>query len=377
MVMIYEKLLAIEGYKNGLDSNENVVRSVKAYTDDIMTEELFKDEVMSQVKVSNTEIDGAIPLEKIQVSLHWLYTADKNEIFSLWNLLNSGASFDSLFSLQFNNDVSKSDRTLNSSYFQLQQKNPQLAAIVNNLIPGDYSKPIHVDDGWYIVLLENILTNVVMTETEMTKARQELERSIFKQKLDIASDNYVQELMNAQNPVIDQTAFSRVVYYLNNEFLYPDIYETDLLQKLLPKTSNDTNPDITKNSDQILIRSKLYHIRLQDFVDWFRPRMAYLKYSSDSAENFILSVQQIIWRMVRDYLLVQRALKLSLDDRKGVKIQAAWWQDKIVYNAMKSEIAKSITFTENDLRIYYNAHTDNYLDTNDNVIDFDRANNEC
>ena len=308
-VMIYEKLLAIEGYKSGLDQNENVVRSCKAYLEDIMTEELFKEEVMSQAEVSDTEIESAIPLEKMQVSLRWLYSVDKQDIFNLWNLMNRGVSFDSLYSLQFNNKISENDRSLNSSFFRLQLKNPQLAIIVNKLIPGEYSKPIHVDDGWYIVLIDNIWTNVLATETEMNKVRHELERSIYKQKLDKVSDKYVQELMNAENPVIDQQVFSRIVYYLNQNILYPRSYHPDLLRKLLPENSEDTDPDINKYQDQILVRSKSFQIRLQDFSDWYRPRMAYLKFSPDSAENFILSVQQTIWRMVRGLLAGSKSEK--------------------------------------------------------------------
>jgi hypothetical protein len=372
-LMIYEKLLAIEGYNAGLDRKDNVIRSCTAYSDDIMTEELFKEEVMNQVKVSNTEIEKAVPLENIKVSLRWLYSEDKNDIFKLRELLNSGSSFDSLYSLQLNNEVTESDRSLNSSFFRLQMKNPQLASVVDKLTPGEYSKPIHVDDGWYIVGIENIWTNVLTTEMEINKVRHELERSIFKQKLDIASDIYIQDLMNAQNPEIDQNVFSRVVYYLNKEFLYPKSYQPDILQKLLPQASNDTNLDINNYTDQILVRSKSYQIQLQDFIDWYRPRMAYLKFSSKSAENFILSVQQTVWRMIRDYFLVQKAKSLELHKSKGVKIQTEWWQDKIVYNAMKSEIAMSIVFNDDDLLDYYHSNLKNYLDSDNKPIAFDKA----
>jgi len=372
-VMIYEKLLAIEGYKAGLDQKENVIRSCKAYSEDIMTEELFKEEVMSQVEVSNSEIEKVIPLEKIQVSLRWLYSKEKKEISRLWYLLNDGASFDSLYTLQIDNEVSENDRSLNSSYFRLQLKNPQLANIVDELNPGEYSRPISVDDGWYLVQIENIWTNVLMTEMEINKIRHELERSIFKQKLDKASDIYIQELMNKQNPVIDQAVFSRVIYYLNKDILYPKSYPSDLLQNLLPKNNGGTNPDINIYKKRILVRSNLHQIRIQDFVDWYRPRRAYLKYSSDSAENFILSVQQTIWRMVRDFLLVQKARSLNLDDRKSVKIQSKWWQDKIVYNAMKAKYASSVSYNENDLLDYYHSNSKNYLDADKNPLAYNKV----
>ena len=49
-------------------------------------------------------------------------------------------------------------------------------------------------------------------------------------------------------------------------------------------------------------------ILLDDFIDWYRPRMAYLKFIFKlPLQTFILTVNRMVWRMVRDYLLVQKA----------------------------------------------------------------------
>jgi len=375
-VMIYEKLLALSGYNKGLHLKSPVIRSTKAYEEDIMTEELFKKEVMSNVAVSEKEIEHGLQLEQLHLSLRWLYADDKNKIMMIWNELTESATFDSLFFLQLNDSVSKDDRSLESTFFRLQQKNPALASIVDTLVAGNYSIPIKAPDGWYIVKLDNIETNPILTETELNKTKHELQRSIFKQKLDILSDQYVQNLMNANQPEIDKYTFVKVVHYINQVALRPNSFYQDTLNTLLKSEQIEFAADnYAYYESEILVRAKSCKIIFGDFIDWYRPRMTYLKLNSSSAQVFILNVQQILWRMVRDYLLVQKAKALGIDEWNTVVTQKKWWQDKIVYNAVKADIASSIHFDDDDLRKFYKNNMDNYLDQNGKVMPYDKCRN--
>jgi hypothetical protein len=341
-----------------------------------MTEELFKKEVMSKVAVSEEEIEHGLQLEQLHLSLRWLYTEDKNKIMMHWNALMRGVTFDSLFFLQFNDSVSIDDRSLESTFFRLQQKNPSLAAIVDSLVAGNYSIPIKAPDGWYIVKMDNIETNIILTETELNKIKHELQRSIFKQKLDILSDQYVQNLMNAHQPEIDKDTFKKVVHYINQVALHPDSFYKDTLNHFLKGKQIESDADnYSSYENEILVRGESCEIIFGDFIAWYRPRMAYLKFNSSSAQEFILNVQQILWRMVRDYLLVQKAKALGIDEWDTVVTQKKWWQDKIVYNAVKADIASSIHFEEDDLREFYKKNIDNYQDKNGKVMPYDKCRN--
>jgi hypothetical protein len=375
-VMIYEKLLALSGYKKGLHLEDHVIRSTKAYEEDIMTEELFKKEVMSEVSVSEQEIEHGLQLEQLHLSLKWLYAEDKNKIIMQWNALTQGVTFDSLFFLQFNDSIVIDDRSLKSTFFRLQKKNPSLAAIVDTLVAGNYSIPIKAPDGWYIVKLDNIQTNPILTETELNKIKHELQRSIFKQKLDILSDQYIQNMMNVHQPEIDKDTFVKVVHYINQVALHPNLFYKDTINNILKRNPVDFDAEnYTVYKNEILVRGKSCEIIFGEFIAWYKPRMAYLKFNSSSAQEFILNVQQVLWRMVRDYLLVQKAKALGIDEWETVVTQKKWWQDKIVYNAVKADIASSINFEEDDLRKFYKKNMDNFLDKNGEVMPYDKCRN--
>ena len=157
-----------------------------------------------------------------------------------------------------------------------------------------------------------------MTQSEEYKLKQELERFLFKKKLDTESDTYVQNLMDSEDPVIDKDSFSRIVFYLNTTAATHTPYDqADLSNKL----RSDAAPvalksGLVEESALILVNGKSVRITIGEFKAWYTPRAAYLKFPSDNPENFILTSQKIVWRMVRDYLLILEA------QRNGYAAQA-------------------------------------------------------
>ena len=376
-VMIYEKLLALEGYRQGLDQNESVRLNCKAYAEDLMTEELFKEKIMSRINVSANEIDQAIPLEKQHISLRWLYCNDKEQIDRRWQKLNKGVSFDSLFAEQLGGTIAMSDRSLSTTRYDLSLKNPLLAAVVKNLPSGAFSAPIEVSDGWYIVKTENIWTDLITTESEENKLRYELQRSIFKQKLDRASDIYVKNLMDEENPQIEKVTFAEVALYINMRLADSLKYDQNLIAAKLGRADHE-RIEATPSSDlggHILVLGNSCRISFNDFIDWYRPRTAYIKFNSHSVEKFILAVQQTVWRMVRDFLLIEQARQIGLDKREAVIEQVKWWEEKFVFNAVKMQTAASIKFKENDLQTYYNENRSDYRDQSGQILSFEKARN--
>ena len=158
-VMIYEKLLALEGYANGLDSTPEVKRSLKEVMGDLITEELYKDRVMNKVSVSGREVKAAIIMDEQHLSLKWLYSESEERSAELKNRLNAGASFDSLFTQQINNGISREDRSLQTTLFKLKKKNPKLYGMIDTLMPGFVSNPLKGPDGWYIIKITDYRVN--------------------------------------------------------------------------------------------------------------------------------------------------------------------------------------------------------------------------
>jgi len=182
--------------------------------------------------------------------------------------------------------------------------------------------------------------------------------------------------MNEHLPEIDKDTFAKVVHYINQVALYPDSFYQDTINNFLKQKPITFDADnYAHYENEILVRGESCEIKFGDFIAWYRPRMAYIKFNSSSAHAFILSVQQNLWRMVRDYLLVQKAKSQGIDEWDTVVTQKKWWQDKIVYNAVKADIASSIHIEEGDLQEFYKKNIDNYRDKNGEIMPFDKSKN--
>ena len=125
------------------------------------------------------------------------------------------------------------DRQLTSSLYNIYIKNPVFAQIIDTLKPGVTSNPIHTDDGWYIIKIDNIWKRLITNETEYEKLKSESINAITKSKLDILSDQYVKSLFVDENPIIKRDVFNVLRSYLGKFVLTPEKYsEWELDNKL-------------------------------------------------------------------------------------------------------------------------------------------------
>lgn len=120
--MIYEKLLALDAYNQKLIEKDHAKEMFIDIESDLASEELFKDEILSKVKVTEEEIDTVVNQKQIELELKWLYSINKNEIDEYSKLLNEGVTFDSLFHLKINDSIALDQRQMTISLFDLKKE---------------------------------------------------------------------------------------------------------------------------------------------------------------------------------------------------------------------------------------------------------------
>ena len=120
--MINEKLLALDGYSRSIDKKENVESLLSDYENDLATEEMFKDDILSNVKISEGEIDTIVTQKQLELDIRWLYASSEEKLNNYTNALSYGASFDSLYQLQFEDSIYHDDRSLQTNRFNLGKK---------------------------------------------------------------------------------------------------------------------------------------------------------------------------------------------------------------------------------------------------------------
>lgn len=341
--MINEKLLALKGYEEGLDRNTQARELHHSILSDLATEELFKDDILNTIEVTQADVDTVVNMKKIQLDISWLFSVSAKGIEEYWELLREGASFDSLLQDQLSDSVFPDMRTMQTNRYQLGKKNPLLAGIIDTLKVATYSLPIHTEDGWYIVKLDNVWQNMIASESETQKLIYEAREAVTKQKMDEASDKYVNNLLISVNPVIKIDVFKILRAYLA-QYVLPDekFREWKIKEKMDETLSKYNNLPGEEYNNLPLVQYLAGNSTLSEFLVWFRSRSQYIKFNQTDLASFSQSLEQLIWRMLRDKLLYEKAEERGYTKLESVRRQSDWWRDKICFSTKLNELQNSL-----------------------------------
>jgi hypothetical protein len=347
--MINEKLLALDGYSRGVDKNDDVKSILKAFENDIATEEMFKVDILSKIEISDEEIDTVITQKQLELDIRWLYAETGGELNKFTDALASGISFDSLYLLQFKDSIYLDDRSMKINRFQLGKINPELAVLIDTLPVGQVSEPIKAVDGWYIFVLDNIIQNVILTESELMRLQQESMNFLKKKKMDKISDKYVNRLLLAKDPVIKRQSFNVLRSYIGTYTLEQDSYDDWKLSEKLDASINELQVTKDDVGQSVLVVMNEGNVTLEEFLNWYRNRSQYIKLDKNDLRSFSKSLENLIWRMLRDKLLSEKAYERNFHQTMSFKKQTKWWKDKIVYSAVKKNIVESVDLEKEEI----------------------------
>ncbi len=371
--MAYEKLLALDARDRGLASWPDLQRQVEAIEADLATEELYMEDVLPKVNVGDAQVALGVEQDRVHLTVRWIFSASAERIDEQVRLMKEGATFDSVYALQLQGGVKPEDRALETTQFKLRMNNPLFASVIDTMRPGAVSLPIHGPDGWYLVKVADVKRNPIITESEEATMREDVKRSLKQHLADSLSDDYVQRVIVAQHPVIVRESFNAIQAYLGTKFLSKEKFdEWGLAGRQGAKELKDVSR-LETIASRVLVRMKKNHLKVQEFLDWYRMREPYIKLSPMSQQGFFRSVEEIVWRMVRDRLLMDRAFERRLQDRTSVRRQKEWWKEKFLYLANKNRIADSIKDSLPLLRKYYEANIRNFCDTTGTVRPFEEV----
>jgi hypothetical protein len=369
--MVYEKLLALEAQSIGLDRWPDVQRQVSEIEADLATEELYKDDVLARVHVSDRLIASGVASERMQLTLQWIFTPTPGEMDDYLRALRAGVPFDTLFSRQLQKGSNADDRSMSTTRFKLRMRNSFLADIVESMPAGKISLPVHGPDGWYVVKVVERKKNMVRTQTEMMKLDNDVRRVLFQHIGDSLSDEYVRTVVGTFQPTMMRGPLNALVAHLGKLYLDSARYREWKLQDRTGarRLSDVSNLEPIANDTLVTMNAGSFSVR--DFLEWFRMREPYATLALSSPVSLFHSVEELVWRMVRDRLLTQRAFARGLRENPNVKRQTEWWKAKMLFTANKQRIGDTIVDSLPALRAYYDGNQRRFADEKGRVKPFD------
>ena len=170
--------------------------------------------------------------------------------------------------------------------------------------------------------------------------------------MDSLSDLHVNNMMIRHKPIIKREAFTVLRSYIGKFILDSNKFsEWELLEK---KDFALNTLNMEKNSDYnniTLVETAGNNYTLEDFIIWYRNRELHLKFNKENLIEFSKSLRNMVWRMVRDKLLIAEAKEKNYYEDSWVKKQSTWWKDKITYSVFRNEVLNSLNMESNEINI--------------------------
>ncbi|MDP1675280.1 MAG: hypothetical protein Q8L88_00320 [Bacteroidota bacterium] len=357
--MVYERLLALEAEQNGLKSVEFVNDRIHALEEDGAVEQLYRQDILSQVKLSDEQISNDTRKAKITISLRWIYKPTKLGAEQIEKMINAGAKFDSLFSLQFDSTVNVDGRSLETTLLKLERDNEELSKIISTLKVGKISTPIPQKDGFYIFHLDKAEQNPITTESEFAELKNQAIEIRTKLIAEGLADQYVKNMMKPNNPIIKADGFNILRAYLADKGLSRD---TKVKWDIPSTFMTEAGPQPIRNSGNYLNRPLVTFggrtITIREYAQWYDIRQ--FQFDTRSLEAFNSSVKKTIWKMVQDRLLSEEAYKRGLERLPFVANETKKWESKLLYLSQRAALVRTIDASDSVLNKYYNQHKSGY-----------------
>ncbi len=345
--LIAEKLLAQKAEELHIDTTQEI-RNIMSYFERMYVRDAYyKIVIKNKVKISHEKIlEGENRFLKI-LRVKFLSADNETGIRQIYNDLKSGASFDSLLYLS---PEDSEDQTVFDSvkYGMLPEF---LEDTLYDLQQGKFTKPIQVENEWYIFKLFDIIeesgpdkidllskVHNILEEREIKKLQFKFYLKFFSNlKIDVDRSLF-DEILNKIVSVLEEK--KTITYQSKTKSAFLNELDFNKIERLLGS-----------KLDSIFIKFKEAPETVKEFLTQFKDN----GFRVDSIDYNTIGSQfnSYVKNYIQSELLARQGYKLGLENLPEVKKDLKTWEDFYLSNAMRAKFYDSVTISDNQVHDFY------------------------
>lgn len=350
--LIAEKLLSLQAKELGYDTNEIYNNIINPLENLFLRDALYTVEVKNKVSYTQEEILEGVERIKKVLTLKFLYSIDENEIQSLYKKIKMGQSFDSLLALRNESQEQIIPRAITFGTMEKQWEDS-----IYKLKVGEFTSPLKLEDGYYIIRLIDIVPNPKIENQEM--ALQDVKkivetRATYKRYLD-----YYHQFFSKFKIVADREVFEKLIYAFVPQFKQKyfaniisnnnQISNTNDKKYFLrgAEVNNIYNDLDLQTQNKIFINLNDKPIKVKYFLNQLSQTGFFVR---DTSEGSIrASLSSYIRKFIEDELLAVEADKKGLRKNSDVKKYINMWEDYYLSQMLMVKFFDSIKVNDDDI----------------------------
>lgn len=358
--MIKEKLLALEGAKEGYKKSPYVTRRLnqRRYLD--ILESFYQEHVHNKVKISEDEIQDAIKKGTVKFRLR---------IWPTENLEKAEQALKEAHKVGLQQYIKKqlaekevpvdNEKHYETDWIDFLDMRPEILDGVKDLPIGDISEPLPFDNGYALFQVLDIKREGIKVE--------ELKRGVRRKKImarihDIKADRIVHDLMDSVLTPMDIRVDGQVAHMLTpllynwvNDGLPTGLSLLEFLDSPLPDSAKQYLKTIKKMLNEPIVRFNGGEKTVRNYfqyMDYYRRALT----QKGSLEEFQAAFLTEIGSMMKNNAFVSLGEKEGFGKVDSVAKDLRLWENKWVYEAYRADQVKGLTTTEEEEREYFKNH---------------------
>jgi hypothetical protein len=209
--MIAEKLLVVKAQQLGLDRDTVFVNAIRDVERLLVRDELYRREISQKVSLSEQEITAAMQRSLIDVKVYFLYAKTKEGADFLFTQIQQGKPLESF---SFVNDTTGEFEGPDSAIARWGDVDERMEQVIYSLKPNQTSKPVHLDDGWYIVKFMGKTVTIVEGEKEKKAMRERVEQTLRRRKELLRMTEFMNAELRETRTDVNARLLKSVVFHL-------------------------------------------------------------------------------------------------------------------------------------------------------------------
>lgn len=347
--LVQDELLIIGGYARTLDADIGILEAVDAEKEKFLLDELYRVEVIDKVTVAESEVR--------EIFNHWFDRAhfrhivlrDKEKADSVMGALNSGADFGDLaerFSLDPSSRFRGGDPGREFSYNELPV---DMAKLVFSLQPGQIAGPVKTDMGWHVIKHEQ--TRKLETR-DFESVRPSIEANLRRRKQQERRTEHLESVEKAANITFDPTTLA----------FWREQLQTIIDTSSMPKDRLPAVPSAAlsqENQSRVMYTFGAdYKVALGEWCEAMEERNPQERPDPMNEEQ----LRRFAFQLSLFDILHEHALNQRLDESEIYKERVQNFLESLIADRMRNSVlVRGISVTESDVRAYYEAHPDSFI----------------
>ena len=347
--IIEKKLITQEAYKQGFDTQEEVVQQVERTEKGLILQSLYFKEIVNSVVTESEMREFYKHADKEVKARHILVKAPPNaspedrgkaraKIDSLLVLIKDKGHNFAIVAKEHSEDPMTARNNGDLGFFGWGVMADEFQKVAFALPPGKISDVVETEFGYHIIQVEEYREVERKSYDDMKDMIRNKMMGRKKQELRQRTDEYVANLKNEKNLSFEDQGIA---------LLSQKKQAADFTAEKLTGTEKAS----------VLARYEGGEFTVSDYVDW----EAQIPAKARSTATDVPSLKRHIeGKLVNDFL-VEKAKDLNLHNDPDIKEKIRTQKEQIMITQFKNSIEENVHITEENLRTHFEQHRDKYV----------------